>query len=486
MIDQVRYYFEALPLHPQPEKLESLTSYLTRLAEANGIQTSSAFAHICFPEYNIEAIHSLNDFPLYSLMNLQAAACCSEAVVQATTFYHLGRKFGRVYDSRACYHFLRNSIAPFFRYCPLCIKERGYYSLLWRFLFVKGCSDHACNLLDTCGHCGEKILIFTSPLQFGLCPSCGRNLGLCRIQPLIEAEEDTLSYSQDLLFLLSPQPWESMTSTLAQHVGEQFALLRQSKELTVQEMAERAGLPPRKIKGVEFDIIDTYTTPFQSYLQCAKYLGVSLHNIFDAVLERRRFHGLPQTDQIQRSENESITKMQKAIKILIECKMPITKNAVCRIAQLSNAELLQSPSLGIQLQQLVPVGCAEQRQQVILEKNAIQDKVSEMIKQLEHSGKPVTYQSISTLISVASVSSSENWQMIRFINQYISQYLYDQHNIVQEEDRLVVRTEIAINQLKELGAVLTRRAIAAIVGRYQEDLQQYPFIEVLWKDFPET
>jgi hypothetical protein len=103
-----------------------------------------------------------------------------------------------------------------------------------------------------------------------------------------------------------------------------------------------------------------------------------------------------------------------------------------------------------------------------------------------HSGKPVTYQSISTLISAASVSSSENWQMIRFINQYISQYLYDQHNIVQEEDRLVVRTEIAINQLKELGAVLTRRAIAVIVGRYQEDLQQYPSIEVLWKDFPET
>jgi transcriptional regulator with XRE-family HTH domain len=273
-------------------------------------------------------------------------------------------------------------------------------------------------------------LVYSLPLHnFRDGISCGRNLGLCRIQPLIEAEEDTLSYSQDLLFLLSPQPWETMTSTLAQHVGEQFALLRQSKELTVQEMAERAGLSPRKIKGVEFDIIDTYTTPFQSYLQCAKYLGASLHNIFDAVLERRRFHGLPQTDQIQR---------------------------------------------------------AEQRQQVILEKNAIQDKVSEMIKQLEHSGKPVTYQSISTLISAASVSSSENWQVIRFINQYISQYLYAQHNIVQEEDTLVVRTEIAINQLKELGAVLTRRAIAAIVGRYQEDLQQYPSIEVLWKDFPET
>ena len=51
---------------------------------------------------------------------------------------------------------------------------------------------------------------------------------------------------------------------------------------------------------------------------------------------------------------------------------------------------------------------------------------------------------------------------------------------------LFVRTEIAINQLKELDAVLTRRNIASLVGRYQEDLQQYPSIEVLWKDIPET
>lgn len=158
---------------------------------------------------------------------------------------------------------------------------------------------------------------------------------------------------------------------------------------------------------------------------------------------------------------------------------------MCRIAQLSNAELLQLPALGIQLQQLVSARHAEQRQQAILEKNAMQNKVSEAITQLELSGKPVTYHSISTMISAASVSLSENWRMIRFLNQYISQYLYDKHNIVQEEDMLVVSAEIAINQLKELGAVLTRRTISTIVGRYQEDMQQYPSIEVLWKDIPE-
>ena len=30
------YYFDTLPVHPQPAALESLSSYLTRLAQANG------------------------------------------------------------------------------------------------------------------------------------------------------------------------------------------------------------------------------------------------------------------------------------------------------------------------------------------------------------------------------------------------------------------------------------------------------------------
>ena len=484
-MDQLRYYFDALPLHPQPEKLESLTSYITRLAEANGIQTINDFARACFPENHVQTIDHVNDFPFSSLVHLQAAACCSEAVLQATTFYHLGNKFGRVYDSRACYNFLHNSIAPYFRYCPLCIKERGYYSLLWRFLFIKGCSDHACYLLDTCGHCGEKIPNFTTPLRIGLCPSCARNVGSCRIQPLLEAEEETHSSSHNLQFLLSPQPWETLTSTLAQHIGEQFALLRQYKKLTVQEMAERAGLPPQNIKGVEFDIVYTYTTPFQSYLQYAKSLGVSLHNVFVIVanIDWSRFNSLPQTGQIQ---NEITARMQEAIKILRDRNEPITKKAICSIAQLSNTTASQLPSMGIELQHLVSAARAEQRQQAILEKHAIQHKVAEMITQLELAGKPVTYQSISEMISAVSISSKGDWKMIRFLNQYISQYLCNKQNVVQEEDMLLVRTEIAINQLKELDAVLTRRDIASLVGRYQEDLQQYPSIEVLWKDIPET
>ena len=122
----------------------------------------------------------------------------------------------------------------------------------------------------------------------------------------------------------------------------------------------------------------------------------------------------------------------------------------------------------------------------MLEKNAITQKVAETITQLELAGEPVTYGSISEMISAVSISSRGGWQMIRFLNQCISHYLCEKRNITQEENMLLVRVEIAINQLKELDAVLTRRDIASVVRRYQKDLQQYPSIEALWRDIPEA
>ena len=43
-------YFEVLPIHPRPQPMETLTSYLTRLAEANGIPNICRLQPIIFPD----------------------------------------------------------------------------------------------------------------------------------------------------------------------------------------------------------------------------------------------------------------------------------------------------------------------------------------------------------------------------------------------------------------------------------------------------
>ena len=53
MTKNPQYYFDTLPLHSQPEHLESFTSYLSRLSEMNGINSISALASICFPDYTL-------------------------------------------------------------------------------------------------------------------------------------------------------------------------------------------------------------------------------------------------------------------------------------------------------------------------------------------------------------------------------------------------------------------------------------------------
>ena len=86
------YYFETLPIHPQPKRLESLTGYLIRLAEANGSQslTHSDFLRQTF-NINRKSINSnrvtlLKDYCPTSFGSLPAVVHCSEDASPTNNF----------------------------------------------------------------------------------------------------------------------------------------------------------------------------------------------------------------------------------------------------------------------------------------------------------------------------------------------------------------------------------------------------------------
>lgn len=126
-----RYYFDTLPIRFRPERLESLTSYLTRLAEENGINSITGLADI----YSIEGasygnvLRYLKDYPLPSYGDLELISECSEAEVLQTTFYHLGKKFGRSLENPLSFRFLSTSIGSSLRYCSVCLDDSPYYIL---------------------------------------------------------------------------------------------------------------------------------------------------------------------------------------------------------------------------------------------------------------------------------------------------------------------------------------------------------------------
>src|SRR6266568_5197833 len=203
------YYFDVLPLHRRPEYLESLTSFLMRLAEHNGISSIDGLSALCFPDQDRRITRGIADYPPVSFGDLTRVGTWSEEILRTTTFFHLAAKFGRSTLPQPISRFLSGCIGQNLRYCPLCFAEQRftYYLLTWRFLMLTYCHKHKSRLLETCGHCDELIPLFRAPFKLGNCPRCRQSLKLCAVDSV--SDEDALEVAShahdDAVFLLTPQ-----------------------------------------------------------------------------------------------------------------------------------------------------------------------------------------------------------------------------------------------------------------------------------------
>lgn len=283
------YYFDVLPLHPRPEYLESLTSYLMRLAEHNGISSIDGISALCFPHQDRRITRDIADFPPVSFGNLRIAVAYTEERLRATTFFHLAAKFGRSTLPQPMSRFLSGCVGQYLRYCPVCFAEQRvrYYLLSWRLLMVTCCCQHQCRLLETCGHCSELIPLFTSPFKVGNCPKCQQSLQRCAAASVGDAAEleIALYVLNDIVFLLTPQLWEANSSGIVRRVGRRFADVRRMKQWTAVEVANQIGVTLTVVEGIERGDFQGRGATLQSYFKYAHYLGLSLKEVFSDVID---------------------------------------------------------------------------------------------------------------------------------------------------------------------------------------------------------
>lgn len=271
-------YFEALPLHPPPRPLESLTSYLIRLAEVNKITTMSCLRKICLPGFNLSMAQNMRDYPFWPNQSFQAATNCPENILLKTTFYHLGRKFG-IRDQQTLNVFLSNSLAKHLRYCPQCLRDQGYYHLTWRFLILQSCPKHACRLLSACASCGHTLPILAPSLQIGTCPYCNHDFSQATSEPVSEDEQSKLfQTAQDLVFLLTPHPCETINFEPLRTIGICFNELR-PQQLTPREVSRKLGRDHKSIEFIEEGAEKSGIVKFHIYCDYAKFLSVTFRDV---------------------------------------------------------------------------------------------------------------------------------------------------------------------------------------------------------------
>ncbi len=283
------YYFDVFPLHPPPEYLESLTSYLMRLAELNGISSIDGISALCFSHQDRRITREIGDYPPVSFGDLTRAGTWSEEILRTTTFFHLAAKFGRSTFPQPVSRFLSGCVGQYLRYCPVCFAEQcvRHYLLPWRFLRVTCCGKHKCLLLETCGHCRELIPLFIAPFALGNCPRCQQDLKLCAAAS--EAAETELEISthvhDDIVFLLTPQPWETDSVSVIKRVGRRLAHMRQMQQLTAVEVASQIGVTLTVVEGIERGDLLGRGATLLCYFKYAYYLCLNLKEVFSDAID---------------------------------------------------------------------------------------------------------------------------------------------------------------------------------------------------------
>ena len=283
------YYFDVLPLHPRPEYLESLTCYLMRLAELNGISSIDGLSALCFPRQDRRITRGIADYPPVSFGDLTIVGAWNEELLQKTTFFHLAAKFGRSTLPQPTSRFLSGCVGQYLRYCPVCFAEQEvrYYLLSWRFLMVTCCSTHQCRLLEACWHCGELIPLFIAPFTLGNCPRCRHALKRwVAASAAYEAElEVSIHVHDDIVFLLTPQLWEADSASVIKRVGQRLSHLRQMQRLTAAEVASQLGVTLTIVEGIERGDFQGRGATLLCYFKYARYLCLDLKEVFSDAMD---------------------------------------------------------------------------------------------------------------------------------------------------------------------------------------------------------
>jgi hypothetical protein len=195
------------PSRPAPLAGESLTSWLLRTAQGNGLDAEE-FCHAVWPHANLLA-RDLDKFaPEFVVQTLAQATGTPWPQAWRTTLRSLeGVLFEEVPRVGASPWVLRAGVANRVRrrfgqqWCPLCLAEGpAYYRLTWRLALASTCGRHGVVLADRCHGCGTP-----ANLLAGLDPYCHICAQDRRSHPTVLADSQALQMEDRLARLLDSE-----------------------------------------------------------------------------------------------------------------------------------------------------------------------------------------------------------------------------------------------------------------------------------------
>jgi hypothetical protein len=151
-----------LPAHPKPRQDELLSSWVARIAYANGTDATSIVSESRAPEFSkIDIDMNPSDGTLNRLANITGTPL--DVVKQTSLASYEGTLFERRSDPSLPSWILPLGILQMERYgygmqsCRRCLREEPFFRKEWRLALSVACTKHAERLLDSCCDCGNPI-----------------------------------------------------------------------------------------------------------------------------------------------------------------------------------------------------------------------------------------------------------------------------------------------------------------------------------------
>jgi len=290
-------------------------------------------------------------------------------------------------------------------------------------------------------------------------------------------------YSQDLTFLLSPQPWEADMNV--ERIGAYFATLRQNNHLTMKEVAYQTGLSINNVEGIEYGLAKGGGQLFKNYVAYAQFLRISLQEVFETTMLRNSpCRQKKERRSFSESEEQVIKNVYEAVQQLKCLGKPVTQRAISEIIGISTHRLNTFTKIKSILRQLAVDAQIDRKKRRDSHINEIFERVQKAIKDLESFGVPITQTAISERVGLSPKGLKYYPEIKELIEQYVAEHSYVVKRSALRELELVAKIEAAIAEMRACNLRLTQTAISRAVGLSLVGLKKsYPLVKTLLEQF---
>jgi AraC-like DNA-binding protein len=215
------YLYHVTPMGLGSARVESLTSYLTRLAAAHDISVGVLLTREILPKvreefrrHDYQAAHKIESTFVYDARTLNGVGQRSQDWI--SVLEQLTGVRGLQYLTMGTWRRVISGaglLRPNRAWCPLCLDDSRSSNqpvseqLIWALNEVSACPTHGCLLVDRCHHCRRDQHVISAKVKPGHCCRCRRWLGMTAATTDAPGDIDTrVALSQSIGELVSIAP----------------------------------------------------------------------------------------------------------------------------------------------------------------------------------------------------------------------------------------------------------------------------------------